>query len=55
MLQTKLASARSSSHRGIAVLDDHDKQRARFRDLVGDTVDPSVRVTPTVVASRDGG
>ena len=41
--------------RDIAVLDDHDEQRARFRELVGDTVAPSVRVAPTVVASRDGG
>ena len=41
--------------RNIAVLDDHDEQRARFRDLVDDTVAPSFRVTPTVVASRDGG
>ena len=41
--------------RDIAVLDDHDEQRARFRDLVGDTEAPSIRVAPTVVASRDGG
>ena len=41
--------------RGIAVLDDPDEQRARFRDLVGDTVAPSYRVASTVVASRDGG
>ncbi len=39
--------------RDIAVLDDHDEQRARFRDLVGDTVAPSCRVAPTGVASRD--
>ena len=26
--------------RAIAVLNDHDEQRARFRDLVGDTVAP---------------
>ena len=41
--------------RDIAVLDDHDEQRARFRDLVGDTVAPAVRVAPMVVASRNGG
>ena len=41
--------------RAIAVLDDHDEQRARFRALVGDTVAPSVRVAPTVVTSRGGG
>ena len=40
--------------RDIAVLDDHDEQRARFRDLVGDTVAPSVsrRVPRTSVPSR---
>ena len=40
--------------RAIAVLDDHDEQRARFRNLVGDTVAPAVRVVPKGVASRDG-
>ena len=40
--------------RAIAVLDDPDEQRARFRDLVGDTVAPAVRVAPKGVASRDG-
>ena len=41
--------------RAIAVLDDPDEQRARFRALVGDTVAPAVRVAPMVVASRNGG
>ena len=41
--------------RDIAVLDDPDEQRARFRALVGDTDAPSARVASTVVASRDGG
>ena len=41
--------------RDIAVLEGHDEKRARFLDLLGDTVAPSFRVTPTDVASRDGG
>ena len=45
----------ASRVRDIAVLDDPDEQRARFRALVGDTVVPSVRVALTVVAARDGG
>ena len=39
--------------RDIAVLDDPDAQRARFRALVGDTVAPSGRAS-TVVTPRGG-
>ncbi len=34
--------------RDIAVLDDHDEQRVRFRDLVGNTLDTLLRGGPKV-------